>query len=180
MSNKIHKVIIIGSGSAGWSAAVYTARANLEPILFTGDETGGQLMITNDVENYTGFEFITGPELMMKMQAHAEKFGTKVVYRKILKIEKYLDEKGKQIFELHDSSSEKHLAYSVIIATGAKARWLEIESERKFKGYGVSGCATCDGFFYKDKIVGVVGGGNSAMEEAIFLTNFAKKVYKVL
>jgi thioredoxin reductase (NADPH) len=176
---KISKVMIIGSGPAAWSAAVYCARANLEPILFAGDESGGQLMITNDVENYTGFEFVTGPELIQKMQNHAEKFGTKILYKKISRVEKTKDLNGLTVFVLHDYSGEKYFSYSVIISTGAKARWLEIDSERKFKGFGVSGCATCDAFFFKGKVVAVVGGGNTAMEEALFLTNFAKKVYVI-
>jgi thioredoxin reductase (NADPH) len=135
-------------------------------------------MITNDVENYPGFEFITGPDLMQKMQLHAEKFGTKIKYQRIENIEKSQFE-GKQYFILKDSENNIHYAWAIIIATGAKAKWLGLKSEEEYKGYGVSGCATCDAFFYKNKVVAVVGGGNTAVEEALFLTNFAKKVYLI-
>lgn len=172
-----NKLVILGSGFAGWTAAIYAARANLNPIVITGDEVGGQLMVTNDVENYPGFEKITGPELMDKVQKHAEAFGTKVINDHINKFE-VKQENSKNIFIMYGSKIN-YQASAVIIATGARAKWLGLESEMKFLGAGVSGCATCDGFFFKNKIVAVIGGGNTALEEALFLTNFATKVYLI-
>jgi len=166
------KVVIIGSGPAGYTAAVYAARAMLEPVLIQGIQPGGQLTITTDVENYPGFaEVIQGPWLMEQMQAQAEHVGTKIVTDLVIKAEL-----GDRPFRLTCDSGDIYLADSLVIATGAQARWLDLPSEQKFKGYGVSACATCDGFFYRNKEVIVVGGGNTAVEEALFLTNFAAKV----
>ena len=166
------KVVIIGSGPAGYTAAVYAARAMLEPVLIQGIQPGGQLTITTDVENYPGFaEVIQGPWLMEQMQAQAEHVGTKIVTDMVMKAEL-----GDRPFRLTCDSGDIYLADSLVIATGAQARWLDLPSEQKFKGYGVSACATCDGFFYRNKEVIVVGGGNTAVEEALFLTNFASKV----
>jgi thioredoxin reductase (NADPH) len=173
MSKTTHgKVVIIGSGPAGYTAAIYAARAMLEPILIQGIQPGGQLTITTDVENYPGFaEVIQGPWLMEQMQAQAEHVGTRIVTDTVTKVEL-----GSRPFRLTCDSGEVYLADSLIVATGAQARWLDLPSEQKFKGYGVSACATCDGFFYRNKEVIVVGGGNTAVEEALFLTNFAAKV----
>lgn len=169
------KVIILGSGPAGLSAAIYAARANLEPILINGIQPGGQLTITTDVENYPGFaETIQGPWLMEQMTAQAEHVGTKIIYDHI----KEVDFSNKP-FKLIGESDDVYEADSVIICTGAQAKWLGLPSEKKFQGFGVSGCATCDGFFFKNKEVIVVGGGNSAVEEALYLTNHCKKVYVV-
>src|SRR5205823_255476 len=173
MSEPHHsKVLIIGAGPAGYTAAIYAARANLHPILVTGLQPGGQLTITTDVENYPGFaEVIQGPWLMEQMQKQAEHVGTKLVTDHVNKVDL-----SHRPFRLECDSGDRYLADSLIIATGAQARWLELPSEQKFKGYGVSACATCDGFFYRGKEVIVVGGGNTAVEEALFLTNFASKV----
>ena len=166
------KVVIIGSGPAGYTAAIYAARAMLEPILIQGIQPGGQLTITTDVENYPGFaDVIQGPWLMEQMQAQAEHVGTKIVTDHVNKVEL-----ASRPFRLICDSGDIYLADSLIIATGAQARWLDLPSEQKFKGYGVSACATCDGFFYRNKEVVVIGGGNTAVEEALFLTNFASKV----
>jgi thioredoxin reductase (NADPH) len=166
------KVVIIGSGPAGYSAAIYAARAMLEPVLIQGIQPGGQLTITTDVENYPGFaDVIQGPWLMEQMQKQAEHVGTRVVTDHASKVDL-----AHRPFRIECDSGDRYLADSVIIATGAQARWLELPSEQKFKGYGVSACATCDGFFYRNKEVIVVGGGNTAVEEALFLTNFASKV----
>jgi thioredoxin reductase (NADPH) len=173
MPKTIHaKVVIIGSGPAGYTAAVYAARAMLEPILIQGVQPGGQMTITTDVENYPGFaEVIQGPWLMEQMQRQAEHVGTKIVTDTVTKVEL-----GNRPFRLACDSGDVYLAEALIIATGAQARWLDLPSEQKFKGYGVSACATCDGFFYRNKEVIVIGGGNTAVEEALFLTNFASKV----
>jgi len=166
------KVIIIGSGPAGYTAAIYAARAMLEPILIQGVQPGGQLTITTDVENYPGFaDVIQGPWLMEQMQKQAEHVGTRIVTDHVGAVD--LEQRP---FKLTCDSGDVYLADALIIATGAQARWLELPSEQKFKGYGVSACATCDGFFYRNKDVIVVGGGNTAVEEALFLTNFAAKV----
>jgi len=166
------KVVIIGSGPAGYTAAIYAARAMLEPVLIQGIQPGGQLTITTDVENYPGFaEVIQGPWLMEQMQAQAEHVGTRIVMDHVNKVEL-----AGRPFRLTCDSGDIFLADSLIIATGAQARWLDLPSEQKFKGYGVSACATCDGFFYRNKEVFVIGGGNTAVEEALFLTNFASKV----
>jgi len=176
MSN-IHqtKVAIIGSGPAGYSAAIYAARANLKPIMINGNQPGGQLTITTDVENYPGFaESIQGPWLMEQMEKQAIHVGTQIIFDHIKEVDF-----SSQPFKLIGESKDVYEADSVIIATGAQARWLGLESEKKFQGFGVSGCATCDGFFFKNKEVMVVGGGNSAIEEALYLTNHASKVYVV-
>jgi len=166
------KVVIIGSGPAGYTAAIYAARAMLEPVLIQGIQPGGQLTITTDVENYPGFaDVIQGPWLMEQMQKQAEHVGTRIVTDHVSKVDL-----ARRPFRLECDSGDRYVADSVIIATGAQARWLELPSEQKFKGYGVSACATCDGFFYRGKDVLVIGGGNTAVEEALFLTNFAAKV----
>ncbi len=169
------RVLIIGSGPAGYTAAVYAARANLEPLLVAGLQPGGQLTITTDVENYPGFaEAIQGPWLMEQMQAQAENVGTKVLHDIITGIDL-----SKRPFTATGDSGDSYIADTVVIATGAQARWLGLESEQKFQGGGVSACATCDGFFYREKDIAVVGGGNTAVEEALFLTNFGKKVFLI-
>ncbi len=166
------KLAIIGSGSAGYTAAIYAARAMLEPLLISGMQPGGQLTITTDVENYPGFaDVIQGPWLMEQMRAQAEHVGT--AFADDLIVEADL---SKRPFTLKGDSGTLYTADAVVIATGASAKWLGLESEQKFQGFGVSACATCDGFFYRDKEVFVVGGGNTAVEEALFLTNFARKV----
>ncbi len=166
------KVLIIGSGPAGYTAAVYAARAMLKPILVSGMEAGGQLTTTTDVENYPGFaEVIQGPWLMGQMKGQAKAVGTEIIEDHISSV----NLKSKP-FEAIGDGGQKYTADSIIISTGAQARWLNIESEQKFRGFGVSACATCDGFFFKDKTVAVVGGGNAAVEEAMFLTKFASKV----
>jgi thioredoxin reductase (NADPH) len=173
MANPIHaKVVIIGSGPAGYTAAIYAARAMLEPILIQGIQPGGQLTITTDVENYPGFaDVIQGPWLMEQMERQATHVGTKIVTDLVTELDC-----GQRPFRLVCDSGEVYLAETVILATGAQARWLGIASEEKFQGGGVSACATCDGFFYRGKEVVVVGGGNTAVEEALFLTNFAAQV----
>ena len=166
------KVIILGSGPAGCTAAVYAARAMLEPTLIAGIQPGGQLTITTEVENYPGFaEAIQGPWLMEQMQAQAQHLGTKFVQDTITSVDL-----SRRPFSLVTDSGETHTADSLIIATGASANWLGLPSEAKFQGFGVSACATCDGFFFRGKNVAVVGGGNTAAEEALFLTNFADRV----
>ncbi len=166
------KVLILGSGPAGYTAAIYAARAMLKPLLIQGSQPGGQLTITTDVENYPGFaDVIQGPWLMQQMQAQAEHVGTEIVMDQIAKVDLQ-----RRPFRLEGDSGDAYTCDALIICTGAQARWLGIPSEEAFKGHGVSACATCDGFFYKGKEVVVVGGGNTAVEEAIFLTNFASRV----
>lgn len=166
------KVLIIGSGPAGYTAAIYAARANLNPVLVTGMEPGGQLTITTDVENYPGFaEVIQGPWLMQQMKAQAEAVGTEMITDMITDVDF-----SKRPFHCKGDSGKEYIADTVIICTGAKARWLGLDKEADLRGLGVSACATCDGFFFRNKQVAVVGGGNAAVEEAIFLTNFCEKV----
>ena len=171
----INNVIIIGSGPAGYTAAIYAARANLKPVLVSGFQPGGQLTITTDVENYPGYEDpIQGPWLMEQMQKQAAHVGTEIINSQVTEV--FLNEKIKKL-NLDNGSTLN--TKTVIISTGAQARWLGLENEAKFQGHGLSACATCDGFFFKDKEVAVIGGGNSAAEEALFLTKFATKVYLV-
>ena len=176
MNQKINtNVLIIGSGPAGYTAAIYAARANLYPHLISGLEPGGQLTITTDVENYPGFgEIIQGPWLMEQMKEQAEKVGTKI-HNDIVNEVNF----NSSPFKINTESGLFFESKTVIISTGAQARWLGIESEKIFKGHGLSACATCDGFFFKDQEVAVIGGGNSAVEEALYLTNFASKVFLV-
>ncbi len=169
------KTLIIGSGPAGYTAAIYAARAMLEPVVIEGIQPGGQLTITEDVENYPGFaEAVGGPWLTEQMKAQAENVGTKIVKDIIVDVDF-----NSQPFKLTGDNGTKYTADSIIIATGAQAKWLGLESEEKFKGFGVSACATCDGLFYKEKKVLVIGGGNTAVEEALFLTKFASEVIVV-
>ncbi len=169
------KVAIIGSGPAGYTAAIYAARANLEPIIINGSQPGGQLTITTDVENYPGFaDAIQGPWLVEQMEKQAVHVGTKIFHDHIIQVDF-----SSRPFKLTGESGDLYEADAVVIATGAQAKWLGLPSEKKFQGFGVSGCATCDGFFFKKKEVIVVGGGNSAVEEALYLTNHASKVYVV-
>ncbi len=173
--SKHTKVLIIGSGPAGYTAAIYTARAMLKPVMVQGLQPGGQLTITTDVENYPGYaDVVQGPWMMEQMEQQAEKVGTEIITDNI----KTVDFSSRP-FKAESESGEQFTADTVIISTGAQARWLGLESEKKFNGYGVSACATCDGFFFQDKTVLVVGGGNSAVEEALYLTNIASKVYLV-
>jgi thioredoxin reductase (NADPH) len=166
------KVVIVGSGPAGYTAAIYAARAMLEPILIRGVQPGGQLTITTDVENYPGFaDVIQGPWLMEQMEKQAAHVGARLIADHVVKIDV-----SRRPFRIDCDSGDIYLADTLILATGAQARWLDLPSEQKFKGYGVSACATCDGFFYRGKEVMVVGGGNTAVEEALFLTNFAASV----
>ncbi len=173
MAAPVHaKVVIIGSGPAGYTAAIYAARAMLEPVLIQGIQPGGQLTITTDVENYPGFaEVIQGPWLMQQMEQQAAHVGTRIVTDHVNSLDL-----AQRPFRLACDSGDVYLAETVILATGAQARWLGLPSEEKFKGFGVSACATCDGFFYREKEVFVIGGGNTAVEEALFLTNFASRV----
>ena len=169
------KVLIIGSGPAGYTAAIYAARAMLSPTLVQGIQPGGQLTITTDVENYPGYgDVIQGPWLMEQMEAQAKNVGTNIVNDIIKSVDLNV-----YPFTAESESGQTFTADSIIISTGAQARWLGLDSEKKFQGYGVSACATCDGFFFKDKEVAVVGGGNTAVEEALFLTSFASKVFLV-
>ncbi|HEY9843485.1 MAG TPA: thioredoxin-disulfide reductase [Candidatus Obscuribacterales bacterium] len=169
---KVENVIIIGSGPAGYTAAIYTSRANLEPLMFEGYFSGGQLMLTTDVENYPGFPSgVMGPDFMMDLRKQAERFGSKLVSRDVTKVDF-----SQQPYRV-EVEKEVYFAHTVIISTGASAKMLNLESEKRLMGHGVSTCATCDGAFFRNKVVAVVGGGDSAMEEANFLTRFASKVY---
>ena len=172
MAKHAAQVVIIGSGPAGYTAAIYAARAMLDPVLIRGVQPGGQLTITTDVENYPGFaEAIQGPWLMEQMEKQAAHVGAAIVSDHVIGLDL-----SRRPFRLECDSGDVYLADAVILATGAQAKWLGLPSEQKFKGFGVSACATCDGFFYRGKDVIVVGGGNTAVEEALFLTNFAKSV----
>ena len=172
MGNTRHtRVLIIGSGPAGYTAAVYSARAMLNPILVQGLQPGGQLTITTEVENWPGDTHVQGPDLMVRMQAHAEAMGAEVISDYISSLDL-----SKRPFVAQADSGTTFTADAVILATGAQAKWLGLPSEEKFKGFGVSACATCDGFFYRGREIAVIGGGNTAVEEALFLTNFASKV----
>jgi thioredoxin reductase (NADPH) len=169
------KVLIIGSGPAGYTAAIYAARAMLKPTMIQGTQPGGQLTITTDVENYPGFgDVIQGPWLMEQMEKQARAVGTNIVSDMIKSVDF-----SKRPFQAVSEGGETYTADTVIISTGAQARWLGLENEKKFNGFGVSACATCDGFFFKDKEVAVVGGGNAAVEEALYLTNIASKVHLI-
>jgi len=171
-SNKHSKVLILGSGPAGYTAAIYTARAMLKPILVYGSEPGGQLSTTTDVQNYPGYsDVIQGPWLMKQMKEQSKAVGAEMIQDHIKKVDL-----SKKPFKAVGDSGKEYLGDTLIISTGAQARWLNLKSEQEYRGFGVSGCATCDGFFYKDKEVAVIGGGNAAVEEAIFLTKFAIKV----
>ncbi|MBN8294366.1 FAD-dependent oxidoreductase, partial [Rhodobacter sp. NTK016B] len=169
--SKHSRVLIIGSGPAGYTAAVYASRAMLEPVLVQGMQPGGQLTITTDVENWPGDTSVMGPDLMARMETHAREMGTDIVTDIILSLDL-----SQRPFTAQGDSGTTYTADAVILATGAQARWLGLPSEEKFKGFGVSACATCDGFFYRGKEIVVVGGGNTAVEEALFLTNFASRV----
>jgi thioredoxin reductase (NADPH) len=172
--SKHSRLIILGSGPAGWTAAVYAARANLKPVLITGLQMGGQLMTTTEVDNWPGDAHgLMGPDLMTRMQAHAERFDTEVIFDHI-----HTADLSRRPFKLKGDSGE-YTCDALIIATGATAKYLGLPSEDEFKGRGVSACATCDGFFYKDQDVAVIGGGNTAVEEALYLSNIARKVYLV-
>lgn len=175
MSDSRHaRLLILGSGPAGYTAAVYAARANLKPLMVTGLQQGGQLTTTTDVDNWPGdAQGVQGPELMMRMQAHAERFETEMIFDQI-----HTADLGQRPFRLVGDSGE-YTCDALIIATGATAKYLGLESEDKFKGRGVSACATCDGFFFRDQDVAVIGGGNTAVEEALYLSNLASKVYLV-
>jgi thioredoxin reductase (NADPH) len=171
-STKHTKVLILGSGPAGYTAAIYAARAMLKPILIHGSQPGGQLTATTDVENYPGYsKVIQGPWLMEEMKGQAKAVGTEMIQDHINKVDL-----SKKPFTVFGDSGQIYTTDTIIISTGAQARWLNLKSEQNFRGFGVSACATCDGFFFKDKEVAVVGGGNAAVEEAIFLTKFASKV----
>jgi thioredoxin reductase (NADPH) len=176
VSNTTHaKLVIVGSGPAGYTAAIYAARAMLDPILIQGIAPGGQLTVTTDVENYPGFaDVIQGPWLMEQMQKQAAHVGTRMVGDHVNKLDL-----SRRPFRLDCDSGDVYFADTLILATGAQARWLDLPGEQTFRGYGVSACATCDGFFYRNKEVIVIGGGNTAVEEALFLTNFASKVILV-
>ena len=174
MTIRHSRLLILGSGPAGWTAAVYAARANLKPLLVTGMQMGGQLMTTTEVDNWPGDAHgLMGPDLMARMQAHAERFDTEAVFDHI-----HTADLSQRPFVLSGDNAT-YTCDALIVATGATAKYLGIESEEKFKGRGVSACATCDGFFYKDQDVAVIGGGNTAVEEALYLSNIARKVYLV-
>jgi thioredoxin reductase (NADPH) len=174
--NKIHNTVIIGSGPAGYTAAIYASRAGLEPILYTGGQPGGQLTITNDVENYPGYpDGVNGPSMMIDFQKQAERFGTEVKYGMVTSVD--LNANPKKIIV---DEKDEVLAHTIIVSTGASAKWLGLESEEKFNSKGVSACAVCDGFFYKGQDVAVVGAGDTAAEEATYLSKICNKVYMLV
>lgn len=176
MSENIHQTVIVGSGPSGYTAAIYAARAEMNPIVITGMEPGGQLTTTTDVENFPGYpEGIMGPELMTDLQKQAERFGTKIVFDLVTEVE-FASEKG-GVHTVKTMNGEEFKTYSVIISTGASAKYLGLDDEKKYAGSGVSACATCDGFFYRGKPVAVVGGGDTAAEEATYLAKLCSKVY---
>jgi thioredoxin reductase (NADPH) len=176
MEEKVHKTIIVGSGPAGYTAAIYAARANMAPVLFTGEEPGGQLMITTDVENYPGYpKGVMGPQMMEDFKNQAERFGTQIIYEKIVKV----DFSG-PVHTLFTESGLAFKAHSVIIATGASAKWLGLESEQRLKNRGVSACAVCDGFFFRGKNVVLVGAGDTAAEEATYLAKLCPTVHMLI
>ena len=168
------KVLIVGSGPAGYTAAVYASRAMLEPVLVQGIEPGGQLTTTTEVENWPGDTEVQGPDLMVRMEAHAKAMGCEIIGDIISSIDF-----SRRPFVAQSDSGTEYVADAIILATGARAKWLGLPSEEKFKGFGVSACATCDGFFYRGQEIAVIGGGNTAVEEALFLTNFASKVTRI-
>ncbi|MER3495461.1 MAG: thioredoxin-disulfide reductase [Armatimonadota bacterium] len=171
----IHELIIVGSGPAGYTAAIYAARADLKPLMFCGLEPGGQLMTTTDVDNFPGFpEGLMGPDMMLRFRAQAARFGTDMRDQSIQRVDL-----STRPFRIWTDEGEEFQAYALIIATGASAKWLGIPSETKYRGHGVSACATCDGFFFRNKVVAVVGGGDTAMEETHFLTKFASEVHLI-
>ena len=174
MPETVTKLLVIGSGPAGYTAAVYAARAALEPVLVEGLQPGGQLTITTDVENWPGDTSVLGPDLMTRMAAQAAHAGVSTVADIIVDIDL-----SRRPFVATGDSGTRYIADTIVVATGAQARWLGLESETRFRGFGVSACATCDGFFFRNRVVAVVGGGNTAVEEALFLTNFASKVYLI-
>ncbi len=176
MSNeKHHKLIVMGSGPAGYTAAIYAGRANLKPVVIQGMQPGGQLTITTEVDNFPGFEEgVDGPGLMEKMKAQAERFGAEIIFDTISSTDL-----SQRPFRLNSAAGDVYTCDTLIICTGASARWLGLPSEKKLQGFGVSACATCDGFFFRDQEIAVVGGGDAAVEEALFLTNFASKVYLI-
>ncbi|RYG87489.1 thioredoxin-disulfide reductase, partial [bacterium] len=171
----VHEVVIVGSGPAGYTAAIYAARADLQPLMFSGLEPGGQLMTTTDVENFPGFpQGVMGPDMMALFREQAARFGTDIRDQSITSLDTTV-----RPFRLISDSGEEFRAHAVILSTGASAKWLGLPSEQHFRGYGVSACATCDGFFFRNKVVAVVGGGDTAMEEAHYLTRHASKVYLI-
>jgi len=172
---KPEKIIIVGGGPAGLAAAIYNARADLKPLVIAGSPPGGQLTLTNEVENYPGFERILGSELIAKMKKQAEKFGARFIDQNVVKVD--FSQKPFTLYTSNQKTDQSYRSLAVLIATGARAAWLGLQSEQRFRGKGVSACATCDGFFFRNQVVAVVGGGDSALEEALTLTKFAKKVY---
>ncbi len=177
--NKVaYEVLILGGGPAGLTAAIYTARAEIDTLVIAGSPPGGQLMLTTDVENFPGFKNgILGPELITNMRAQVERFGADLVVDNVVGISECSDDSADYKFCVRTESGAEYFGKAVIVATGASAKWLNLESEQRLRGKGVSACATCDGFFFKDKVVAVVGGGDAAMEEATYLTKFARKVF---